>query len=120
MEVTMKKEMTFCEATCYFIFKMNSGEEIKEMWSCCFLLTNITMVMRKIKFESCLKFKSREVRVTVNVVNISYYVPPESLPQSNTGMIIGAVCGALAVLVIIAVGACIVMKVLHNRHDYEG
>nr|XP_046265967.1 myelin protein zero-like 1 like isoform X2 [Scatophagus argus] len=44
----------------------------------------------------------------------------ESLPQSNTTVIVGAVCGALFLLVLIAVGACVVMRVLHNRHDYEG
>ncbi|TKS83173.1 Myelin protein zero-like protein 1 [Collichthys lucidus] len=44
----------------------------------------------------------------------------ESLPQSNTTIIVGAVCGALFLLVLIAVAACIVMRVLHNRHDYEG
>ncbi|XP_018547699.1 myelin protein zero-like 1 like [Lates calcarifer] len=47
-------------------------------------------------------------------------VVKESLPQSNTTVIVGAVCGVLLVLVLIAVGACIVMRVLHNRHDYEG
>ncbi|XP_041864719.1 myelin protein zero-like 1 like isoform X2 [Melanotaenia boesemani] len=44
----------------------------------------------------------------------------ESLPQANTAIIIGAVCGALLVLVIIAVAVCFVIRVLHNRHDYEG
>ncbi|XP_070699435.1 myelin protein zero-like 1 like isoform X1 [Pempheris klunzingeri] len=44
----------------------------------------------------------------------------ESLPQSNTAVIVGAVCGALFLLVLIAVAACLVMRVLHNRHDYEG
>ncbi|XP_045895914.1 myelin protein zero-like 1 like isoform X1 [Micropterus dolomieu] len=44
----------------------------------------------------------------------------ESFPQSNTAVIVGAVCGALFLLVLIAVAACIVMRVLHNRHDYEG
>ncbi|XP_076017421.1 myelin protein zero-like 1 like [Genypterus blacodes] len=44
----------------------------------------------------------------------------ESLPQSNTAVIIGAVCGAVLLLVLIAVSACVVMRVLHSRHDYEG
>ncbi|XP_029375944.1 myelin protein zero-like 1 like isoform X2 [Echeneis naucrates] len=44
----------------------------------------------------------------------------ESLPHTNTHLIIGAVCGVLILLILIAVGACIVMRVLHNRHDYEG
>ncbi|KAG7217149.1 hypothetical protein INR49_027690, partial [Caranx melampygus] len=44
----------------------------------------------------------------------------EALPQSNTGLIVGVVCGALVLLILIAVGVCIVMRVLHNRHDYEG
>ncbi|XP_028276510.1 myelin protein zero-like 1 like isoform X2 [Parambassis ranga] len=43
-----------------------------------------------------------------------------SLPQVKTAVIIGAVCGALVLLVLIAVAACLVMRVLHNRHDYEG
>ncbi|XP_041657078.1 myelin protein zero-like 1 like [Cheilinus undulatus] len=44
----------------------------------------------------------------------------ESLPHNNTAVIVGAVCGALFLLVLVAVAACIVMKVLHNRHEYEG
>ncbi|XP_031164109.1 myelin protein zero-like 1 like [Sander lucioperca] len=44
----------------------------------------------------------------------------ESLPPSNTTIIVGAVCGALLLLVLIAVAACVVMRVLHNRHEYEG
>lgn len=35
-------------------------------------------------------------------------------------MIVGIVCAALFLLVVIAVVACIVMRVMHNRHDYEG
>lgn len=45
---------------------------------------------------------------------------PESLPASNTAMIVGIVCAALFLLVLIAAVACIVMRVMHNRHDYEG
>lgn len=44
----------------------------------------------------------------------------ESLPPSNTAMIIGIVCAALFLLVMIAVVACVVMRVMHSRHDYEG
>ncbi|XP_068187059.1 myelin protein zero-like 1 like isoform X1 [Antennarius striatus] len=44
----------------------------------------------------------------------------DSLPQTSTTVIVGAVCGALFILVFIAVAACIVMRVLHSRHDYEG
>uniref|UniRef100_A0A3P9JG08 Myelin protein zero-like 1 like n=1 Tax=Oryzias latipes TaxID=8090 RepID=A0A3P9JG08_ORYLA len=44
----------------------------------------------------------------------------ESLPQKNTGVIVAAVCGAMVLLVIIAVAACIIMRVLHSRHEYEG
>ncbi|XP_072230753.1 myelin protein zero-like 1 like isoform X1 [Leuresthes tenuis] len=44
----------------------------------------------------------------------------ESLPQNNTAMIVGIVCAALFVLVLVAVAACLVMRMLHNRHDYEG
>ncbi|XP_060912353.1 myelin protein zero-like 1 like [Labrus mixtus] len=44
----------------------------------------------------------------------------ESLPASNTAIIVGAVCGALFLLVLVAVAACIVMRVLHSRHEYEG
>uniref|UniRef100_A0AAX7UMI6 Myelin protein zero-like 1 like n=1 Tax=Astatotilapia calliptera TaxID=8154 RepID=A0AAX7UMI6_ASTCA len=44
----------------------------------------------------------------------------ESYSQNNTTLIVAGVCGALLVLVLIAVAACIVMRVLHNRHDYEG
>ncbi|XP_061596301.1 myelin protein zero-like 1 like isoform X2 [Cololabis saira] len=44
----------------------------------------------------------------------------EALPPSKTAIIVGSVCGILFLLVIIAVVACVVMKVLHNRNDYEG
>ncbi|KAM9846636.1 myelin protein zero-like protein 1 [Aulostomus maculatus] len=44
----------------------------------------------------------------------------ESLPHSNTAIIVGAVCGVLFLLVLIAAAACIVMRVLHSRHEYEG
>ncbi|KAK2828407.1 hypothetical protein Q5P01_019441 [Channa striata] len=43
----------------------------------------------------------------------------ESLPQSNTTLIIGVVCGALLLLVIIAAVVCAVVRHQH-RHDYEG
>lgn len=45
---------------------------------------------------------------------------PESLPQPNTAVIVGSVCGGLFLLVLIAAAVCITMKMLHNRHDYEG
>uniref|UniRef100_A0AAQ4PMZ6 Uncharacterized protein n=1 Tax=Gasterosteus aculeatus aculeatus TaxID=481459 RepID=A0AAQ4PMZ6_GASAC len=45
---------------------------------------------------------------------------PESLPQSNTTVIAGAVSGALLLLVLVAVVACVVMRSLHSRHEYEG
>uniref|UniRef100_A0A8P4KAS1 Myelin protein zero-like 1 like n=1 Tax=Dicentrarchus labrax TaxID=13489 RepID=A0A8P4KAS1_DICLA len=44
----------------------------------------------------------------------------ESLPASNTTIIVGTVCGALVLLVLIAIAACVVMRMLHSRHDYEG
>ncbi|XP_019728273.1 myelin protein zero-like 1 like isoform X1 [Hippocampus comes] len=43
-----------------------------------------------------------------------------SLPRGNTAVIVGAVCGVLALLLLVLVVVCIVMKVLHSRHDYEG
>lgn len=43
-----------------------------------------------------------------------------SLPQTNTVVIVGAVCGVLALLVLIVGAACVAMRVMHNRHDYEG
>ncbi|XP_077402040.1 myelin protein zero-like 1 like isoform X2 [Vanacampus margaritifer] len=47
-------------------------------------------------------------------------VSRESLPRSNMAVIVGSVCGVLALLVLVLVAACVVMKMLHNRHDYEG
>lgn len=47
-------------------------------------------------------------------------VCPESLPQPNTAVIVGSVCAGLFLLVVIAAGVCITMRMLHNRHDYEG
>ncbi|XP_003971003.1 myelin protein zero-like 1 like [Takifugu rubripes] len=44
----------------------------------------------------------------------------ESLPQPNTAVIVGSVCAGLFLLVVIAAAVCITMRMLHNRHDYEG
>ncbi|XP_069366201.1 myelin protein zero-like 1 like [Paralichthys olivaceus] len=44
----------------------------------------------------------------------------ESLPQLNTSLIIGIVCGVLILLILIGIAACIAMRVFQNRHDYEG
>ncbi|XP_055082684.1 myelin protein zero-like 1 like [Periophthalmus magnuspinnatus] len=44
----------------------------------------------------------------------------ESFPQKSTAVIVGAVIGALVLLVLIAVAACVVARVVRNRHDYEG
>ncbi|XP_049598500.1 myelin protein zero-like protein 1 [Syngnathus scovelli] len=43
-----------------------------------------------------------------------------ALPRSHTAVIAGAVCGVLGLLVLILVAVCVVMKLLHNRNDYEG
>lgn len=51
---------------------------------------------------------------------VSFVCFPEALPASNTALIAAAVCSALFLLVLIAVVACVVMRMLHNRHDYEG
>ncbi|XP_030010514.1 myelin protein zero-like 1 like isoform X2 [Sphaeramia orbicularis] len=40
--------------------------------------------------------------------------------SKNNAVIIGAVIGAVVLLILIIVAACLVMRVLHNRHDYEG
>ncbi|KAL6098334.1 mpzl1 [Pungitius sinensis] len=47
-------------------------------------------------------------------------VVKESLPQSNTAIIAGAVSGALLLLVLVAVVACVVMRIHYSRHEYEG
>ncbi|KAK5858250.1 hypothetical protein PBY51_002403 [Eleginops maclovinus] len=44
----------------------------------------------------------------------------ESLPHTYMAVIVGAVCGALFLLVIIAGTVCIIMRVMHSRHEYEG
>lgn len=44
----------------------------------------------------------------------------ESFPHNNTAVIVGAVIGALVLLVLIAGAACVVARVVRNRHDYEG
>ncbi|XP_071761338.1 myelin protein zero-like 1 like [Centroberyx gerrardi] len=46
----------------------------------------------------------------------------ESLPQSNTAVIIGAVCGAVLGIILIAVVTCLIIKIITyvTRHDYEG
>lgn len=51
---------------------------------------------------------------------VSFVCFQEALPASNTALIVGAVCSALFLLVLISVVACVVMRMLHNRHDYEG
>ena len=60
------------------------------------------------------------LKPTLSVVAVVFCLRPESLPQSNTTVIVGAVCGALVLLIVITVGTCFVMRLLHNRHDYEG
>ncbi|KAM8897563.1 myelin protein zero-like 1 like [Spinachia spinachia] len=47
-------------------------------------------------------------------------VVKESLPQSNTAIIVGAASGTLLLLVLVAVVACVAMRMLHSRHEYEG
>uniref|UniRef100_A0A8C6TBU7 Myelin protein zero-like 1 like n=1 Tax=Neogobius melanostomus TaxID=47308 RepID=A0A8C6TBU7_9GOBI len=47
-------------------------------------------------------------------------VLPEAFPQKNTGMIVGVILGALVFLVLIAVAACVAVRVVRNRHNYEG
>ncbi|XP_071369582.1 myelin protein zero-like 1 like isoform X2 [Centroberyx affinis] len=46
----------------------------------------------------------------------------ESLPQSNTAVIVGAVCGAVLGIILIAVVTCLIIKIITyvTRHDYEG
>ncbi|KAM4619887.1 myelin protein zero-like 1 like [Polymixia lowei] len=44
----------------------------------------------------------------------------ESLPPDNTAIIVGAVCGAVIGLVVIAVVTYLIIKRHHTRHDYEG
>ncbi|XP_072303128.1 myelin protein zero-like 1 like isoform X2 [Eucyclogobius newberryi] len=47
-------------------------------------------------------------------------VLPDSLPQKNTALIVGAVSGALVLLVLSLVAVCVVARMVRNRHDYEG
>uniref|UniRef100_A0A3B5MUT0 Myelin protein zero-like 1 like n=1 Tax=Xiphophorus couchianus TaxID=32473 RepID=A0A3B5MUT0_9TELE len=47
-------------------------------------------------------------------------VQKESLPQTNTKIVILAVCGALILLIAVAIAACFAVRVIQNRHDYEG
>lgn len=44
----------------------------------------------------------------------------ESFPQKNTAVIVVAVIGAIVLIVLIAVAACVVARVVRNRHEYEG
>ncbi|KAJ0062149.1 hypothetical protein NL108_016523, partial [Boleophthalmus pectinirostris] len=44
----------------------------------------------------------------------------ESFPQKNTAAIVGGVIGALVLIALIAVVACVVAKMVRNRHNYEG
>ncbi|KAM3869010.1 myelin protein zero-like 1 like [Diretmus argenteus] len=44
----------------------------------------------------------------------------ESLPQNNTAVIIGAVCGAVIGVILIAIVTCLIIKRHHTHHDYEG
>uniref|UniRef100_A0A3B3U9C9 Myelin protein zero-like 1 like n=1 Tax=Poecilia latipinna TaxID=48699 RepID=A0A3B3U9C9_9TELE len=46
-------------------------------------------------------------------------VQKESLPQTNTKIVILAVCGALILLIAVAIAACFAVRVIQNRHDYE-
>ncbi|KPP62902.1 myelin protein zero-like protein 1-like [Scleropages formosus] len=44
----------------------------------------------------------------------------EALPQSNVGVIVGAVTGSLLLLVLIAFITCLVIQRRNSQHDYEG
>ncbi|XP_029028537.1 myelin protein zero-like 1 like isoform X2 [Betta splendens] len=57
--------------------------------------------------------------VTGTVARIELRVVRRALPQTNATLIIGAVCGALGVLVLVALTACFVLR-HRTRHDYEG
>lgn len=74
------------------------------------------------EFESCkwMVFKSTRMYSETLACRVLCVCFQEALPASNTALIVGAVCAALFLLVLIAVGACVVMRMLHNRHDYEG
>lgn len=45
---------------------------------------------------------------------------PESLSQSNTNIVIAWICGGVFLVILIGVVVYVVMRKLHNRHDYEG
>ncbi|CAL8304971.1 myelin protein zero-like 1 like [Gadus morhua] len=47
-------------------------------------------------------------------------VPRESLPPDSTAVIVGAVCGAVIGIVLIAVVTYLIIRRHQSRHDYEG
>ncbi|KAJ3589045.1 hypothetical protein NHX12_009893 [Muraenolepis orangiensis] len=47
-------------------------------------------------------------------------VAKESLPQDSTAVIVGAVCGAVIGIILIAVVTYLIIRRHHSRHDYEG
>ncbi|XP_008331240.1 myelin protein zero-like 1 like isoform X2 [Cynoglossus semilaevis] len=42
------------------------------------------------------------------------------LQETFPTVIVGAACGAGVLLLLIAIAACVILKAMHNRHDYEG
>ncbi|KAM6970550.1 myelin protein zero-like 1 like [Aplochiton taeniatus] len=47
-------------------------------------------------------------------------VAKEALPQSNTAVIVGAVCGAVIGVFLIGVVTCLIIRRHRTSHDYEG
>ncbi|KAG9351562.1 hypothetical protein JZ751_022813 [Albula glossodonta] len=49
-----------------------------------------------------------------------WVVMKESLPQTNTAVIVGAVVGAIIGLILITVVAYLIIRMQESKHDYEG
>ncbi|KAJ7996831.1 hypothetical protein DPEC_G00222600 [Dallia pectoralis] len=68
---------------------------------------------------SCTVMNPPDISVTPVQTQLKVVVK-ESLPQNNAAVIVGAVCGAVIGLFLIAVVTCLIIKRHKSNHEYEG
>ncbi|XP_041749644.1 myelin protein zero-like protein 1 isoform X2 [Coregonus clupeaformis] len=68
---------------------------------------------------SCAVINPPDISVTAAQTQLKVVIK-ESLPQNSTAVIVGAVCGAVIGLILIAVVTCLIIKRHQTSHEYEG
>ncbi|XP_012990091.2 myelin protein zero-like 1 like isoform X2 [Esox lucius] len=68
---------------------------------------------------SCTVMNPPDISVTAVQTQLKVVIK-ESLPKNNAAVIVGAVCGAVIGLILIAVVTCLIIKRHKSSHEYEG